>query len=646
MMPKKLLKNLFTVTVWKRRAFFLLSDVLFISFSLYASFWLRFDGKIPEGNIARFPFYLIVALAVKMILLQLFGMYGFSWRFFSVLDQARLTAALTLSSIIIAGIFLGFRRSEALGGMPRSVLLVDYVISLAMMTALRISKRVFREYLSKRDWVLKGRSRVLIIGAGEAGNSIAQEMLRNPKSAFVPVGFIDDDPAKRGLSINRVKVLGTRHDVPEILKNNHIDEILIAIPSASSRDIRSIVEIIRQADPKKKIRIVPGILDLVDGRVGLTDIKEVKVEDLLGREQVLVDFEKIRAFIRGKCVLVTGAGGSIGSELVRTILQFEPSKLLALDIDETELFYLTNRLKEEKGNMEPVVADIRDRAKMERVFSYCRPQVIIHSAAYKHVPMLEEFPEEAIKTNVLGTKILAELAIEFGAEKFVNISTDKAINPTSVMGSSKRISEELLRVMNRRNSTRFISVRFGNVLGSRGSVIPVFEEQIKSGGPVTVTHPEMRRYFMATSEAVILVLQAAAAGEGGEVFILDMGEPIKIVDLAREMIRLSGYEPDVDIPIIFTGVRPGEKLFEELLGAEEGSEPTEHPKIYKARNSRDKSPAIDKQKADVELMSKIDKLIALSMNSAGRDEIIGLMKEIVPTYSPMKGKKGDALRIS
>ncbi|MGB9862617.1 MAG: polysaccharide biosynthesis protein [Candidatus Saccharicenans sp.] len=639
-----LLKELFRVTVWKRRAFFLLADTLIITFSLYAGFWLRFDGKIPEENIVRFPFYLLIALAVKLILLQLFGMYGFSWRFFSVLDLARLTAALTLSSIILAAIFLGFRSSSSLGGMPRSVLLVDFVISLAMMTGLRISKRIYREYLSKRDHLLKGRARVLIIGAGEAGNSVAQEMLRNPKSGLVPVGFIDDEPAKRGLSINGIKVLGTRHDVEAILKNNHIDEILIAIPSASSREIRGIVEIIRQADPKKRIRILPGILDLVDGRVGLADVKEVKVDDLLGREQVSVDFEKIRAFIRGRCVLVTGAGGSIGSELVRTVLQFEPSKLLALDIDETELFYLANRLKEEKGNMEPMVADIRDRAKMTRIFSECRPQVIIHSAAYKHVPMLEEFPEEAIKTNVLGTKILAELAIEFGAEKFVNISTDKAINPTSVMGSSKRIGEELLRVMNRRNGTRFISVRFGNVLGSRGSVIPVFEEQIRRGEPVTVTHPEMKRYFMATSEAVILVLQAAASGEGGEVFILDMGEPIKIVDLAREMIRLSGYEPDVDIPIIFTGMRPGEKLFEELLGAEEGSEPTEHPKIFKARHRQDDYSNDELREQHLGLLSKIDQLIAMSMNSANRDEIIGLMREIVPTYRPMKN--GDTIHIS
>jgi len=627
------IRELFRVTVWKRRAFFLIADTLIIAFSLYAGFWLRFDGKIPEENIARFPFYLLVALVVKLAFLQLLGMYNFSWRFFSVLDQARLATALTLSSLTMAGIFLGFRSSEALGGMPRSVLLVDYVICFAMMTTLRVSKRVFREYLSKRDRVLKGRSRVLIIGAGDAGNSIAQEMLRNPKSAFIPVGFIDDDPAKKGLSIDRVKVLGTRHDVPEILKNNHIDEILIAIPSANSREIRGIVEIIRQADPKKKIRIVPGILELVDGRVGLADIKEVKVEDLLGREPVSVDFEKIRAFIQGRCVLVTGAGGSIGSELVRTVLQFEPAKLLALDIDETELFYLANRMKAEGGRLEPVVADIRDRAKMKRIFEYCRPQVVIHSAAYKHVPMLEDFPEEAIKTNVLGTKILAELAIEFGTEKFVNISTDKAINPTSVMGSSKRIGEELLRAMNRRNSTKFISVRFGNVLGSRGSVIPLFEEQIKRGGPVTVTHPEMKRYFMATSEAVMLVLQAAAAGEGGEVFILDMGEPIKIVDLAREMIRLSGYEPDVDIPIIFTGVRPGEKLFEELLGAEEGSEPTEHPKIFKARSTKDKYSNGERRKDDILLLERVSRLIEMSTNSAGKDEIIGLMKEIVPTYS-------------
>jgi len=295
------------------------------------------------------------------------------------------------------------------------------------------------------------------------------------------------------------------------------------------------------------------------------NIKEVSVEDLLGREKVEVDEAAISLFIKGKRVLITGAGGSIGSELSRAVFSYQPANLMVLDIDETELFYLMNRLQDGQAKIRPVVADIRDAAKMERIFASGQPEIVIHSAAYKHVPILEDFPEEAIKTNVLGTKILAELAIKYGAERFVNISTDKAINPTSVMGSSKRVAEELLRAMNRRNSTRFISVRFGNVLGSRGSVIPLFEDQIKRGGPVTVTHPEMKRYFMAISEAVILVLQAAAAGEGGEVFVLDMGEPIKIVDLAKEMIRLSGFEPEEDIPIVFQGLDRG-KLLRSFLG--------------------------------------------------------------------------------
>ena len=324
----------------------------------------------------------------------------------------------------------------------------------------------------------------------------------------------------------------------------------------------------------------------MDGNVTLADIKEVRVEDLLGRDKVEIDFAAIREFLNRKRVLITGAGGSIGSELARTVLQFEPRSTALLDIDETELFYLMNRFRGAASEVFPVMADIRDRAKMESVFAEFRPEIVLHSAAYKHVPVLESYPEEAVKTNVLGTKIMGELALKFGVSKFVYISTDKAVNPTSVMGATKRVGEEMLRVLNGRNGTKFISVRFGNVLGSRGSVIPVFEDQIKRGGPVTVTHPEMKRYFMATSEAVLLVLEAAAVGEGGEAYILDMGEPIKILDLAREMIRLSGHEPDVDIPIVFSGLRPGEKLFEELLGAEEGSEPTEHARIFKARNPK------------------------------------------------------------
>lgn len=625
-----LARNLFATTVWKRRAFFLLFDLIIIAFSLYASFWLRFEGQIPQQYIDKYPFYLVTAILVKISFLYLFGMYNFSWRFFGVLDLARLITAAFVSSSILATIFLLNRMNAYIGGMPRSVLLMDFIIAFSLMMVLRVSKRIFKEYLSKKSKLEKAKSRILIIGAGEAGHSIVSEMIRNPRSPYLPVGFVDDDKAKHGLKIHGVKVLGVREDLPDILKNNHIDEILIAIPSADSGEIRKLVTLLRERGWNKRIRVLPGILDLVDGKVGLKDIKDIRIEDLLSREPVSTDFVKISRFINGRCILVTGAGGSIGSEVVTTILRFSPAKVIALDIDETDLFNLMNRLPKTDVEVMPVVADIRDRNKMEQVFRKCRPEVIIHSAAYKHVPIIENFPEEAIKTNVMGTKNLAELAIKYGTERFINISTDKAINPASIMGASKRVSEEMLKVFNKMNNTRFISVRFGNVLGSRGSVIPLFEEQIEKGGPVTVTHPEMKRYFMATSEAVILVLQAAASGEGGEVFILDMGEPVKIVDLAREMIRLKGLEPDIDIQIEFTGLRPGEKLFEELLGAEEGSEPTEHPKIFKARPvKRDGS---FNGKDDGWLMERIGLLIDMSLNSSTREDIIKIIKEILPTY--------------
>ena len=626
----KFLESLLKVMVWKRRIFFLIFDNLIIIFSLYLSFWLRFDGNIPESYIAHYPFYLMVNLSVRILFLYIFGMYSFSWRFFSALDLARLTGAVILSTGVVSGIFMIFRKNDYIGGMPRSVLLIDFLLTLSLMIALRLSKRIYKEYISKKRKLEKGKLRVLIVGAGEAGNSIAREMVANPRSPYIPAGFIDDDPAKKGLKISGIKVLGQSDSIPDILKNAHIDEILIAIPSANSKEIRELLRKIREAGWKKTIRVLPGILDLINGRVSLRDIKEIRVEDLLSREPVSTDFKKISEFITGKCILVTGAGGSIGSEIVKTILRFKPAKVAALDIDETELFYLINRLSDKEIDVVPVIADIRDKTKMETVFIKYKPDIVIHSAAYKHVPIIEEFPEEAIKTNVLGTKNLAELSIKYGVEKFVNISTDKAINPTSIMGASKRLSEEMLKVFNKLNSTKFISVRFGNVLGSRGSVIPLFEEQIRKGGPVTVTHPEMKRYFMATSEAVILVLQAAAFGEGGEVFVLDMGEPIKIVDLAREMIRLCGLEPDVDIQIEFTGLRPGEKLFEELLGAEEGSEPTEHPKIFKARQVARK--VSNDYNNDNWLMGKIDRLIATCVNNASREEIISTLKEILPTY--------------
>ncbi len=419
---------------------------------------------------------------------------------------------------------------------------------------------------------------MLIVGAGSAGAQIVQEMLGSRKSTHFPMGFIDDDESKQGVFIHGVRVLGNRGDIPKILGGNGIDEILIALPSAHSKDIREIVELVRKTSKNKRTKVLPGIHDVIEGKVSLTDIKDIEVEDLLGRDPVKIDFEKIREFLKGKRVLVTGAGGSIGGELAKTVAQFEPAKLILLDNDETELFYAVNNLKRIVPNLMPVVGSVRDESKMTRVFERLRPEIVLHAAALKHVPILEHYPDEAIKTNIRGTRIMGEAAMRYGTERFVNISTDKAINPTSVMGATKRVGEELLRVLNSMNGTKFISVRFGNVLGSRGSVIPLFKEQIRKGGPVTVTHAEMKRYFMAISEAVLLVLEAAATGQGGEAYILDMGNPVKIDDLARDMIRLSGLEPDVDIPIVYTGLRAGEKLFEELIGSAEDSEKTENEK--------------------------------------------------------------------
>lgn len=620
------LKRLLRPTMIKRKLFFLAADAALIAGSAYVSFWLRFDGAIPAVYASNLGYYIAIALAVKLTSLLVHDMYDVSWRFFGLKDLLKLFSAVTVSSGALAVASWLFRGSPFFPTPPRSVVLVDYLLTLGAIGILRISKRTAIEYLGKARRLSQGRLRTLIVGAGDAGSSIARDMLVGKGSKYYPIGFIDDNPSKLGMSIQGVKVLGTRDDIPDLLKAVAVDEVLIAIPTVRSADIRAILGIIRGAGGPARVKVLPGILDLVAGNVTLADIKEVQVEDLLGRDKVEIDYAAIREFLNRKRVLITGAGGSIGSELARTVLQFEPRSTALLDVDETELFTLMNRFRGASSEVFPVMADIRDRAKMDSVFAAFRPEIVLHSAAYKHVPVLESYPEEAVKTNVLGTKNLGELAQKYGVERFVYISTDKAVNPTSVMGATKRVGEEIGRVLNGRNGTKYISVRFGNVLGSRGSVIPIFEEQIRKGGPVTITHPEMKRYFMATSEAVLLVLEAAAMGEGGEAFILDMGEPIKILDLAREMIKLSGHEPDVDIPIVYSGLRPGEKLFEELLGAEEGSEPTEHARIFKARN-----PQVEPGE---ETFRKIEALIAVSQAGGDRAGIVGGLVGIVPTYKP------------
>lgn len=624
---QKFLNILSKKTTLKRRMFFLISDILLLIIAMYSSFWLRFNGAIPEQYIASLPYFMLLALILKLSFLVFYNLYDIYWRFVGIEELIKVIKALSLGSLVLVMALYLLRVNAPFkdSPFPRSILLVDYMFSLILIGSLRVFKRIALEGLRSGFKLKKLAVKILVVGAGNAGEQIIREMIRN-NSFYYPIGFVDDDPAKKGVKIHGVKVLGNRRDIPAIIKNYEIDDVLIALPSASSKDIREIVQIAREAQRVEKIKILPSTTDLIDGKVTLSDIHEIKLADLLGRSAVNVDFDAIKDFIQDKRVLVTGAGGSIGSELAISILQFYPESLIILDIDETEIFYLVKKLGRLKGRIIPVIGDIKDDTRVEAVFNEFSPQIVLHAAAYKHVPILEFYPEEALKTNLTGTKVLAEMSLKYNVEKFIFISTDKAINPTSIMGASKRAGEELLRVFNQKDKTRFISVRFGNVLGSRGSVVSLFKEQIKRGGPVTVTHPEMKRYFMITSEAVLLVLEAAAVGQGGEVFVLDMGEQIKIVDLAREMITLSAFQHDRDIPIVFTRMRPGEKLYEEILGAEEGSEPTEYEKLFRVRNSN---------KIDSKLvMAKIDRLIEMSSQCGRREEIIKLLREIVPTYRP------------
>jgi len=412
----------------------------------------------------------------------------------------------------------------------------------------------------------------------------------------------------------------------EFVRKYKVKDVLIAVPSANARTIREIVEAARRAGVNS-LKILPSLSDLLSGRVSLTNLRDLSVEDLLGREQVEINTESIEDYIKGKVVVVTGAAGSIGSELSFQIAKFRPSKVLLIDLDETRLFHLRMKFEETFPAI-PLyfyVADVRDRMKMEKIFATHLPNVVFHAAAYKHVPIMEENADEAVKNNVFGTLSIAETSLASGTEKFVLISTDKAVNPTSVMGATKRVAEMIVLKLNERGITKFVAVRFGNVLGSRGSVTAIFQEQIKKGGPVTVTHPEMKRYFMSVTEAVLLVLQAGSMGKGGEVFVLDMGEPVKIIDLAREAIRLSGFEPDRDIPIVFTGIRPGEKLFEELLTAEEGTERTENKNIFKAKLSFELQNG--------EFTENLMRLEALS-KVGDTEGIVEVLKRMIPTFAP------------
>lgn len=624
-MNKLLNKILIEKRSLTRVLFFLFLDTILISFSVFLAFLLRFEGDIPSQHFLNIKGMMIISLAYCLPIFYSFKLYSFSWMYISTEELFFLVKATTLSfAFLIASIFI-LRDSPFFIGFPRSTLFISYVLIISFIGGLRISKRIYLKAFKKG---LKLEKEItLIVGAGDAGEQILRSILNSNNSPYFPVGFIDDSAGKKGMMIHGLKVIGGISDIPRIVKDKKIEGLIIALPSAGSQAIKNAVETGRIAG-LKKIKIIPSFDEVIDGQVSLQSLRSVEVEDLLGREPVVLDQKSISNFVQGKVILITGAAGSIGSELCRQVAKFSPLQLLILDQDETGIFNVSKFLldKFSKLNLVSLVCDIQDKEKINHIFNQYRPNIVFQAAAYKHVPLMEDQPEEAIKNNIFGTKVIAQASLDNSAEKFIFISTDKAVNPVSVMGATKRIGEMICQDLNQKGLTKFVSVRFGNVLDSRGSVIPTFREQIKRGGPVTITHPEMERFFMTTPEACLLVMQAGAMGRDGEIFVLDMGDPIKIIDLAKELIRLSGLEPDKDIPIVFTNPRPGEKFFEEILTAEEGTVATQNKKIFMA-----KLKDVDHDK----LNSGLEKF-KIAANSQNRNMIEQILKDIIPSYSPSK----------
>lgn len=602
------LNQLKNFTVEKRKAarfiFFLLADAFLIFLSVYLAFVVRFEGAVPEKYILNILGIIFLAWLITVPIFYFSKLYHFNWSYVSSQELISLIKAAVLSFLALTAVFFVFKEHPIFSGFPRSTLFISYFFVFIFCGAIRFAKRFFLQIIPEAGRGKKERT--LIVGAGDAGEQILRTILVFKTGPYLPVGFIDDSPGKQGILIHGLKVLGKIDQIPKAVEEQKAEGLIVALPSAGGEAIRRAVEQGRKAG-LKKIKIVPPIDELIDGRISLGNLKDVEMEDLLGRDPVFLDKQPIESFIKNKRILVTGAAGSIGSELCRQIIKFQPAYLFLLDQDETGIFNIENELKNKFPHIESCIADIRDKEKIERIFSSANPNLIFHAAAYKHVPLMEKNPDEAVKNNVFGTKIVAEAAIKYGTEKFIFISTDKAVNPSSVMGATKRIGEIICQMLNG-EKIKFISVRFGNVLGSRGSVIPIFKEKIEKRELIEITHSEMQRYFMTTPEACLLVMQAGAMGWGGEVFVLDMGDPVKILDLARELILLSGLEPDKDIPIVFTDPRPGEKFSEELLTAEEGTIATQNKKIFTAKlgeiNWEKFLPALEKLEKSVNIENK------------------------------------------
>ena len=565
-----------------RNRYFLLLDLVTLPLVAYLAFALRLDsfnlGRYTETALVL----AVAALLAKVPLLWLLGGYRRYWPFASLPELELLVWAALVGEVLsvlgasVALAALGLLR------LPRSVPLIDLLLTLAVLAAPRLAVRML--YRASKHTGTAGQRRVLIVGAGEGGNVVVQELQRNPQLGLQPLGFVDDDPAKQGLIIRSVPVMGPIEAIPRLVKKYQIKKVLVAIPTATGVQLRRIVDMCREVGVQALT--LPGVFELISGSVEVRRFRPVQVEDLLSREPVTIDLAQVRALLAGQVVLVTGAGGSIGSELCRQIARCEPAALVLFGHGENSIYNVHAELSRDYPalTLHPIIGDTRNAWRVDRVFAHYKPAVVVHTAAHKHVPLMEDNPAEAVTNNVGGTWNLLRTCEEHDVQTFVMISSDKAVNPTSTMGATKRIAEHLVQATAQRTGRRFVAVRFGNVLGSRGSVVPLFQAQIEAGGPITVTDPDVERYFMTIPEAVQLALQAAALGTGGEVFVLDMGKPVKIVDLARDMIRLAGLEAGRDIEIAFTGLRPGEKLYEELFVDNEDYARTRHEKVFVARN--------------------------------------------------------------
>lgn len=597
--------------------FLVMIDFFIIMGASFFSLFIRLEGNLDSYHYFHLWNSLPGIIMIRLALFYGFGLYGMLWRYAGMREIIRIISAVTVSTLLIL-VYVQFMEAN----LPKSTHFINWFLTLFLVLVSRFCVRLFHYW---RKWRIKqreSRKRVLIIGAGDAGAMIAREIEQRYYKSKQIVGFLDDSDYKQGQQLFGSKVLGATADVKEIVELKAVDEIIIAMPSVSGQIVREIVNECKSA-ASCQVKTLPGIYELIDGKVSMQQLRDVDVEDLLRREPIRLNIEGIAAYLEGKRVLITGAGGSIGSELSRQVAKMKPAELVVLGKGENSIYEIDRQLRELYSEFKviPVIGDVRDEVRMATVFELYKPQVVFHAAAHKHVPLMEMYPYEAVKNNILGTKILVEAAKRVKIETFVMISTDKAVNPTSVMGATKRVAELIVQSANQDSCSRFVAVRFGNVLGSRGSVIPLFKKQIARGGPVTVTHPEMKRYFMTIPEAVQLVLQAGSIATGGEVMVLDMGEPVKIIDLAKDLILLSGFVPDEDIEIKFTGLRSGEKLFEELLNAEDGTEATTHEDIFSARIKKVDSAWLNESVGDL-------------LKEKDAESIVCKLQQLVPNYNP------------